>query len=58
MAIVVPTLCWGCRIITEAPIGPSDWFPGSGPPPDGTEWERFDCERCGVEDVRLREAED
>lgn len=44
---VPPTLCFGCRANEGIPIGPADSFG-----PFGVGWERFICERCGVEDVR------
>ena len=45
-----PTVCFGCRAMTDAPEVPDDKMPGYY----GDHWETFTCERCGVQDVRLR----
>ena len=45
------TLCFGCRALTNVPRSASDFMPTDTPP--GMKWERFTCERCGIEDVRL-----
>lgn len=43
-------LCFGCRALADAPISASDKFPADRD--DSGKWERFTCERCGLEDVR------
>lgn len=52
MAKVKPVRCFGCRAKHGDPAIEDDTFPVDLP---GAKWERFECEECGVEDVRLRE---
>jgi hypothetical protein len=49
----VHTLCFGCRAYTRVPPSLSDDMAYITNPPPGFRAERFNCERCGVEDVRV-----
>lgn len=45
-------LCFECRAILGKHRTVSDAFPDGSPPP-GMGWERFKCELCGINDLRL-----